>query len=214
MKDSANIFIIGDSISTFEGCIPKEFKHYYSENVIKNTDVCEIAHMWWSTVAKETNSNIILNSSFSGTTVCNTGWGGEDCDGISFVSRLDKLIEEGFFKENRIDTVFVFGGTNDTWANSPVGEEKHSGWTKKDLYFVFPAFSYLLKRLRESSPDSRIIAILNNDLSDEIRESYLGSCALHGAEAVLLQDIEKIDGHPSKKGMMQIAEQILRHMQK
>lgn len=210
----SNVLILGDSISTFEGCIPKEFKHYYSQNVIKNTDVCEVSHMWWSAVAKSTCANIILNSSFSGTTICNTGWHGEDCDGISFVSRLDKLIDEGFFEKNSIDAVWLFGGTNDSWALSPLGEEKHSDWTKKDLYFVFPAFSYLLKRLRESAPDARIIAILNNDLSPEIRESYLGSCARYGAEAVLLKDIEKIDGHPNKKGMMQIAEQLISHLKK
>ena len=52
----------------------------------------------------------------------------------------DKIIKKD---ENRIDTFFLFGGTNDSWANSPLGDRLTSDWKDADLYNVFPAFSYL-----------------------------------------------------------------------
>ena len=134
MKKLGNLYILGDSYSTFEGYIPPTHEYWYKTEKQTCTDVTNVEETWWKIVLENTDVNLILNDSWSGTTICHTGYSGCDASNRSFVTRFDKHIEEGFFDENKIDTVFVFGGTNDNWANSPLGELKHSDWTKEDLY--------------------------------------------------------------------------------
>ena len=88
----------------------------------------------------ESNLNLILNNSWSGSTICYTGYDNTDCsNSSSFIYRLQKLIDQGFFDKNNIDTVFVFGGTNDNYADAPIGTMKYENWENNDLYSVMPA---------------------------------------------------------------------------
>ena len=106
MKNLGNILIIGDSYSTFEGCVPNgNSVWYFSNENLEQTDVCNKEQTWWWQLLNETDSKLILNESFSGSTVCNTER--PTIPHTSFVYRLNNLIEGGFFKENQIDTVFV-----------------------------------------------------------------------------------------------------------
>ena len=214
-----NIMILGDSYSTFEGYIPKGHKSYYAptgptyinedpELKISDNDVCDVKDTWWYTLAAE-NGKLLLNSSWSGSTICNTGYGGADYSGRSFTKRIENLIEEGFFKKNQVNTIFIFGGTNDCAANAPLGEKIYSGWKREDLYNVFPAFSFLIDLLIKTIPDAKIYCILNTHLSDEVVEFYKLVCEKNGIDVIELHDIEKCWWHPTVKGMRQIKEQIL-----
>ena len=130
-----NVLILGDSFSTFEGYIPEGYLTYYGENTEKNTDVRKVEYTWWHQLMKETNSNLVLNNSWSGSTICYTGYDGYDCSkDSSFIFRVRQLIENGFFAENKIDTVFLLGASNDSGANSPLGELKYDHFEEKDLY--------------------------------------------------------------------------------
>ena len=210
-----SILILGDSYSTFEGCIPKGYAPYYTYKTERNTDVLAPKDTWWYQLEDENECKIILNNSWSGSTVCHTGYGGTDTSKTSsFNHRLDVLIREGFFIENRIDTVLVFGGTNDSWAASPIGEMKHESITREDEYAVLPAFSSLFAKLRSAAPDARIVCIINCGLKDAITDGAHEICLYHRIEAIDLSDIEKIDGHPTKKGMSAIKDQIIAQLDK
>ena len=88
-----NIVILGDSYSTFEGYIPAENSVWYTKGGNPNTDVTDVEQTWWKILENSNPGNkIILNESSSGTTVCNTGYGGDDYSDRSFITRLDKLI--------------------------------------------------------------------------------------------------------------------------
>lgn len=214
-----SIFILGDSYSTFEDYIPDGYAYYYATdgpNYVKNdpnlqlgdNDVSDVTQTWWYNLAKE-NGKLLKNCSWSGTTICNTGYGGADCCDNSFIARIDKLIEKGYFAENKVDTLFLFGGTNDSWSNAPLGEAKYSDWTKADLYNVLPAFSYLIDRLVKNLPDTKIYCIINTELKNEISEFYKSVCNKENVDVIELYDIEKVRGHPTVKGMKSIKEQIL-----
>ena len=82
-----------------------------------------------------------MNNSFSGATVCNTGYNKEDYTDRSFISRMDNL--------GCPDIIFIFGGTNDSWAGSPLGEFQYSGWTKETLYCFRPAMAYMLDHMKK-----------------------------------------------------------------
>jgi len=143
-----NTIIFGDSYSTFENYIPEGYETYYCEKGCPETDVTNVFQTWWHQVITEANLNLILNDSWSGSTMGYTGYDNVDCSqSSSFIYRFNKLVEQGFFNKNKIDTVFVFGGTNDSWANAPLGKIKYENWEINDLYLVLPAICYFLKTL-------------------------------------------------------------------
>ena len=143
---------------------------------------------------EQTESTLVRNCSYSGTTICHTGYNGTDCKDISFIARFDNLLAENFFSENKIDTFLLFGGTNDTWADSPIGELTWSDWKTEELYSVLPAFCYLIHKIRTITDNFKIV------------------CEKYGVDIVELNDIDKNSGHPTIKGMKQIKDQVLAHL--
>lgn len=213
-------FILGDSYSTFKGHIPEGYISYYSPVYSEAdkgcTDVTKVEETWWYQVLEETDSELLLNSSFSGSTICNTGYNGDDFSDRSFVSRFDELADNGFFEENKVETMLIFGGTNDSWANSPIGELKLADWTKEDLYEALPAFGYLLARVREKLAEARVIFIINLDLKEELVKNYKIACEKYGVEVIELTERACLpnSGHPSVQGMKDIKNKILEHLGK
>lgn len=204
-----NVLIFGDSYSTFEGYIPKGYNCFYYTYRRDVTDVTRLEETWWHQVLSETGSTLLLNDSWSGSTVCNTGYGGDCSNYNSFIYRFEKYKAEGFFKENKVDTVFVFGGTNDNWANSPLGEVKFDGITKDDLFCVLPAMSYLLKGLCKALPNAKIYCLINTDLKSEISSVYNEIAKHYGVTPIQFDFIDKQNGHPTIKGMTDIKNQVL-----
>lgn len=205
-----NILILGDSYSTFEGFIPKGYNVYYQGDGSYDTGVTKVEETWWHQLITETESNLILNDSWSGSTICYTGYDNVDCsETSSFICRLEKMEKNGFFKQNEIDTLFIFGGTNDSWLDIPLGEPKFENFTKDELYAVLPAICYLAKRAREILPEAKIYYIINNELKPEIINAFLTACERCNVGAILLGSVEKVKGHPTIKGMTQIKNQIL-----
>lgn len=208
-----NFIIFGDSYSTFEGYIPDGYATYYYDEPQKNTDVTKVEHTWWHQLATKTHSNLILNNSWSGSPICYTGYDNTDCSmTTSFIYRLRQLKTQGFFDKNTIDTVFVFGATNDNWCGANLGELKFSDWTEKDFYNVLPALCYFFNLLKEYLPNTDIVCIVNTELKDEIVNAFSQICTCHNIKNVVLKDIDKSDGHPTIKGMTQICQQILENI--
>ncbi len=203
-----NVMIIGDSYSTFEGYVPEGHAVYYSNAGTPETDVRHVEETWWHQLCTDMNLNLVLNESWSGTTLCHTGYDGDCSKTSSFIYRLEKLIAEGFFEKNDIDTVFVFGCTNDSWANSPLGEIKLCDYQAEDLFSVCPAIGYLVSRLKEILPDGNIVFIINTNIKAEIKEAVKAVSDHNGTVYVELSRIDKLCGHPTVKGMGEIKEQV------
>lgn len=205
MNNKNNIFIMGDSYSTYEGHIPEGYCTYYSDGRKESPVVGGVEKTWWKIFSKENKLNIVLNDSFSGSTICNTVREGYALSS-SFVNRIDKYIADGFFAENKIGTMLIFGGTNDSWIDSPVGELKYADWTAEDLKCVLPAFCYLLDRAKQAVEN--VIVIINTDLKEEITNSFAEACEKLEITYLRLEDIDKENGHPTELGMRQISGQI------
>ncbi len=205
--------ILGDSYSTFEGYIPQGYDAWYNSEAKDCNDVCKVEECWWHQFFKEAPANLLFNCSYSGTTICNTGYNGEDCREKSFIARLDRLIDNGYFENNKVDTLIIFGATNDCWAASPRGEQKLEGWTDKDLYEVYPAFSYMLSRAKEALPEGRIVFILNHILIEDFGENFSEACRNFGIEYLPLSEFQLGGGHPTVLGMTQIKEQVISYFE-
>ena len=210
MESKNNIMIIGDSYSTYGGYIPQGYHAYYSDAREEAPIVKGVEKTWWHQLIAENDLNLTLNDSFSGSTICNTVREYLSVD-TSFISRIDRYISENFFTENKINTLFIFGGTNDSWIDAPVGETKYAHWTEDDLKCVLPAFCYLVDRTKEAA--EKVICIVNTGLKPEITAGFMEACEKNDVKCLVLKDIEKEKGHPTVLGMKQICEQIAAYLQ-
>ena len=208
MKGFGNILIIGDSYSTFKEFNPEGYTYWYPQGGTghANTDVKNVCETWWHQLVCETKSNIILNDSYSGSTVCSTER--ESMPGTHFNLRVDKMIADGFFEKNKIDTIFIFGGTNDSCIDSPIGEIKYDGITEDDMKAFLPAFAALIAKLNAASPTSKIIPLINCDIKSAIADGMEEICLHYELTYIKFKIIDKLSGHPSRQGMTQIKDAI------
>ena len=215
MKTLGNVLIFGDSYSTLAGYIPEGYAVYYSLNREDTAffNIFSPEDTWWGQVIKATNSNLLLNDSWSGSTVCHTGYGGYD-EKQSFVGRLNKYVAQGFFEKNQVDTVFIFGCTNDFWNNSPRGVVGGNDHENQTLANVYPAVEYMLETLKKVAPNARVIGLINTEFSKDFVESLQTIYKNAGVDCITYDYIEKQNGHPNKTGMTQIADKILEFLEK
>ena len=155
---------------------------------------------------------MILNSSYSGSTICNTGYNGVDASSISFVGRMTALFANEAFKKESVNTVIVYGGLNDYWANSPRGAVKHENIIESDLYYVYPALSYLLSSLKSNLPNARIIFIIEELIGQGMKNVFESICKYFSIEYIKPQNISKQNSHPDALGMNQLTEQIIAYL--
>jgi hypothetical protein len=192
------VSVLGDSYSTFVGIIPSNYSSFYPND---RNDVTKIEQTWWSLYVKAKGYVLEKNDSWGGTTICGTGYGGMNSSYSNFISRVDSL--------GNPDIIFVFGGTNDAWANSPMGEYQYSDWTKDDCKYFRPALACLIDMLQKRYAQAEICFILNSELREPINESMREVCKHYNVKLVELHDIEKQNGHPSINGMKSICDQLL-----
>ena len=210
-----NTLIFGDSYSTFKGFVPDGYGVYYSDSEHSETDVTQVSQTWWHQVINEANLNLILNNSWTGSTIGYTGYDNVDCSkSSSFIFRLKQLTSNGFFEKNQIHKVFVFGGTNDSWSNAPLGEIKYSDWADDELYSVLPAVCYFLNLLKKTLPQAQIYCLINTEIKPEIISCMKGACEQYGIIPVTFDRIDKQCGHPTIEGMKAIKDGVLNALNK
>lgn len=199
--------VLGDSYSTFAGFIPKGNACWYNSPADhKRTDVTKVEQTWWWQVANEGGYKLGAIESYSGATICNTGYRDEDYSDRSFVARCTNL--------GNPDIILICGATNDSWANAPIGDYKYANWKRVDLYFFRPAMAKMLNDINLHYPNVEVYFILNTELKKEINESVLEVCKHYDVPVIELEDIDKKSSHPSVKGMKAIAQQVLKFIKK
>lgn len=200
-QPSKSVSVLGDSYSTFEGYMtPSTNELWYYAQHGNSTDVDNVNQTWWYKFIKNNGYKLCVNNSYSGSTIGYYGYSGNDYSARSFITRMNNL--------GCPDIVFVFGGTNDSWAGAPVGEYKYNGFRKDDFFSYRPALAYLLKFMTERYLNTEIYYIINDGLREDITVSTVEICKHYNIKYIRLHDIDKKDGHPTIKGHAMIAEQI------
>ncbi|MBR1687500.1 MAG: hypothetical protein IJ710_03085 [Prevotella sp.] len=196
-----SISILGDSYSTFAHHVTPDTNYvWYPQERVESNNVVSVRQTWWHQLILNNGFRLCVNNSFSGATICNTGYQGADYSDRSYCTRLNRL--------GSPDIIIVFGGTNDTWAHSPIGDYKYDGWSAADLYQFRPAMSFLLSGLLDRYPGTAVYVVINDILSDDVTHSMQTICDYYAVPYIQLHDIDKQSGHPSILGMQQIAEQV------
>lgn len=168
-QSKRGISILGDSYSTFKGYVVPDTNYvWYPQEKAENNDVQDVRQLWWHQMIREHGYRLCQNNSFSGATICHTGYKGDDYSDRSFCTRMRYL--------GSPDVILVFGGTNDSWAKSPIGDFQYGNWQKSDLYNFRPAMAYLLANLQNYYPGTEVYVIINTELSEEVTSSMKTIC--------------------------------------
>lgn len=193
--------ILGDSYSTYKGYLsPDSNEFWYADTMEYKNNLRDVKKTWWWLLKEDMGWTLEKNNSYSGATICNTGYNKRDFTHRSFVTRMKNI--------GAPDILFIFGGTNDCWAGSPLGNFKYEKWSKADLYQFRPAFAFLINYLKKKHPKMRIVNICNSDLRGDYNSSMEVICKHYQIENIQLKGIDKQHSHPSIKGMQEIARQI------
>ena len=200
---NGRISILGDSICTYNG-ISIGGRPYYGPGGEGEgeTDITDVSETWWGKLIEDKGYVLEVNQSRGGAPVCTTGYGGAPAKGgVSFIYRMGDI--------GNPDVIAIFGGTNDSWAGSPIGEYKYSDWNDEDLKTFRPAYAYMLDYLTKNHPNAKIVVIINCALSPEIDESIIEICNHYGVTYVELSDnCGGYQIHPDKAQMNQFYEEI------
>ncbi len=194
------ISVLGDSYSTFEGFIPAGNAIYYNCKPNCKNGVTSVEHTWWHRVIQALGGRLERNESYSGSTVCNTGYGKTDATATSFITRMKNL--------GNPDLILICGGTNDCWAGVPMGDFVYENWSADELFSFRPAMAEMLSGLQNAYPAAKIFFVLNSELSDAVNDSVHTVCAHYQTPCIDLREISKINGHPDYDGMAAMAEQV------
>lgn len=201
------VAVLGDSYSTFEGCIPDGYAFYYGSEKHVETGVLRREDTWWDMLLRETGSTLLMNNSYSGSTVCTTVRK-ELPVSSAFVSRLPVF----FDGSTPLDTIFFLGATNDSWIDAPLGEPTLKDWraySEEEKKYVLPAVGYTFGYLADKYPFARVVAIVNDGLKPEIARAIVEAAKTCRCVTVELNGVSKIHGHPNADGMKRIKELIL-----
>lgn len=205
--EGKKVSILGDSYSTFEGCIePATNLPWYMKEVNpERTDVTDPEQTWWRLFLKQTGYELEKNNSYSGSTVCHRGYRGEDYSSRSFITRMSDL--------GNPDLILVFAATNDYWAKVSLTPETAKKPEPHPLYTFKPAMEYMLQQLGALYPEAKVVFILNDEIQGELRDIVIEECAAYSVPCIQLEGIEKQKGHPNRKGMEQIASQVVKALE-
>ena len=105
--------VIGDSISTYEGYIPSEYKTYYPRGTVD-----DVKKTWWNKVIREAGMNLLSNCSWSGSTCI----GDQTSTTSAFAACSDARIKALSSKGKSPDIVICYIGINDYRKNAKLSK--------------------------------------------------------------------------------------------
>ena len=198
--------ILGDSYSTFAGWIPEGQDIYYP-NPASVSDVLAVEETWWHQLMCRNSMRLLINDSWSGSTVCTQVRETQPPE-AAFVKRMHHTMTSAGVDGEKPDVIFLFGCTNDSWIDREVGDVQYCCRTEADLAGVLPAFCEMVSFVKNENPQAVIAAVINDELKPALQEGMRKAGEYYGIVTVSLAGVEKQNGHPNKKGMAQIADQI------
>ncbi|MCR5676299.1 MAG: SGNH/GDSL hydrolase family protein [Lachnospiraceae bacterium] len=210
-----NVSILGDSISTFGGCLPQGYVPHYPQSYMPTSDLT-----WWMQTIRAGSMNFVADASWSGSRV--TGNAGDETGKTGCSTKRAQAL---FGKEKAPNLIFVMMGTNDFLSD------------------VYPdnfgaAYNVMLDNLKAAHPGAQIVCLTclpvictstattqQNNLGFTISDynaRIVSSAAAHGipvcdtnACGISLENWRSYlaDGiHPNAQGMALIANYIVNHL--
>lgn len=219
--------VLGDSISTLRGySIPEDAAFYTHSNCLE-TGVFIPSDTWWGQVIERLGGKLMVNDSFSGSTVCKH----PQYEVPSYACSTERTSDLGKYGCTP-DVIMIFMGINDWGRGTPIASE-----SEDDLSRFSCAYEKMLKRLKEHYPEAELwcltlpVSTCSESKAFRFPYSYGGihieeysecirSCVRkNNVRLIELYDPEKpydtVDGfHPTARGMQTLAEAVLNQLGK
>lgn len=146
----ASISILGDSISTYQGCNPVGYYAFFPEN----GEVAEVEDTWWHQVTEDLDLTLYVNGSSSGATVAGDSTGTEDPQCACNELRTNDLSgPEGACP----DRIVIYLGTNDMLKAVPLGDNDGTGLVEEGEVAAFSdAYTLMLDKVQANYPQAEI----------------------------------------------------------
>ena len=201
------VSVLGDSISTYEGYIPQNYKVYYDEDMQKINGLTAVYDTWWVKGSQYLNAQLCVNNSFSGSKVSGGFPGASSEKRASALHKIDQYP----------DVILVYMGTNDFGFGVPLEAFERE-------------YRKMLERLRSNYPSARILcatiarSYLRGNFYWQYHEMYAGTAleeynqaireAVNERNDIVLMDLpqegiryETLDGtHPTLRGHEELAQ--------
>lgn len=139
------VSILGDSISTFAGWQPKEYRVFYDAHQQQRNGLSSVQDMWWAQVIHALKGQLCANSSFSGSRVSGQGFPA----GFS-LQRIHALAVK-----NNPDLILVYLGLNDFGYGVPLERPSGAEHMQRSLFFA-DAYDLMLRQIRLQYPHARV----------------------------------------------------------
>lgn len=217
--------LLGDSISTLAGYSEPGDAAYYEGIRKLEAEVYTPEDTWWGQVIEALGGELLVNNSFSGSTVCKH----PDFTYPSYAcsdERTSALCQDG----RTPDVIMVFMGTNDRGLCFPPAPTQD--WQQDDLGVFSVAYSKMVEKLRRNYPKAEIwcltlpVSRRSNKPDfvfqytyrrwhiEEYCEVIRACCAKYGCRVIDLyrvaQPHDTVDGlHPNVDGMRTLAQAVL-----
>lgn len=217
--------VLGDSVSTLSGYNPDYCEVFYNADNRSLTGVKTTCDTWWGIVIDRLQGKLSVNNSWSGSLMCKHPY----CETESYAcshKRTSSLANNG----DELNVVMIFMGINDVGYGMKI--ERDNDCLSEESCFK-SAYFLAIERIKQYNPKAEIWCITppvakvsgeveNDSLRAFTRDKFVGyrnavvECSLRkdcklvdlfGANV----EYESIDGcHPTKNGMIEIAENILK----
>jgi lysophospholipase L1-like esterase len=205
--------ILGDSISTFEGYIPKGYDCFFPRS---GYSVVSVDQTWWRLFEKRSGFTLLLNDSYSGSRISKTGIEHPHSSAFVATERLSILPPSDF--------LIIFGGTND-WGQ-PMRQASLKCFrdsyalliqlllAKKeihDLYFCTPLVRTDIPSIDKKNQKGWSERQLHDVIREETAKAKDGRVHLVDLASIPLAPGDLEDGlHPTVKGMELICGEMLK----
>lgn len=143
--------VLGDSISTFEGISEPESAVYYDTLRKLASSVLTPIDTWWGQVIERLGGELLINNSFSGSTVCR-----HPLYEIESYACSDERTFSLHRSEELPDVIMVYMGTNDWGCGFRVlCDERYDPIAEESTCFL-PAYRQMLEKLKSNYPKAEI----------------------------------------------------------
>lgn len=200
--------VLGDSISTFDGCVPAGNKVFYAGERCAQTGVAAAQDTWWMRVIGHLGGELLANGAYSGSLVAGDGF-----PAISSPGRAAQVLgEDG----SAPDAVLVYAGINDYGAGTPLPDfERAYGRLLANLRAVAPAADLYCATLLPGRSADHDVDFFRSKYKGESLGAYndairraVAAAGAHLVDAAACgEPFDTLDGtHPTRRGMSQLAE--------
>ena len=218
------VSILGDSISTYQGWIPEGYACFYPD---PDNDIKDVSQTWWMQVIQNTGMRLLVNGSWSASTVCGDSRAENSGAGCSSHRIVDLMGNTGTVP----DVILVYMGINDFFHSIDLGSFSGTATYRNDHYIwdFTEGYELMLQKLRAVYPTSKIYCMTlleshswegtsvnaNGNTVEDYNSRIRQIAAAHGVSVIDLRNCGiagyelgryTSDGvHPNREGAAKIA---------